>query len=517
VIEQMRSRALLMHAGDSVALAAVDLPAGSAVQVGGAKLVVRQDIPFGHKLAVQPITEGQAVFKYGQPIGRATQAIAAGEHVHVHNVESVRGRGDLSEDQESNLGTVAERPGPARPSLTDDLSSADLPRMSSPPQFLGYRRPDGRVGVRNHVLVLSTVDCASAVVDRIGRELPEVVALTHPWGCSQVGADLAQTQRVLTEFAGHPNVAACLLIGLGCETMPGAEIAGQLAERGVLIQRLTIQAEGGNRPTLARGLGIAREFLQEAANARREPVAFGELIVGVECGGSDGWSGVTANPAVGAASDMVVAAGGTVILSEVPEFIGAEHLLAARATEPEIAASIYAACRRYEVEARRMGVDLRGAQPTPGNIAGGLTTIEEKSLGAIAKGGSAAVREFLPYGCRPTRRGLVVMDTPGNDPESVTGMVAGGAQVVVFTTGRGSPTGCPIAPVIKVASNTPMFRRLQDDLDLDAGTILDGDESVPDVGRRILAAILTAVDGQKTAAEEWGHKEFAINMIGPRL
>jgi altronate dehydratase large subunit len=264
-------------------------------------------------------------------------------------------------------------------------------------------------------------------------------------------------------------------------------------------------------------LSIARVLLQEVSGAVREPVPLSELIVGVECGGSDAWSGVAANPAVGVASDLLIKMGGTVILSEVTEFIGAEHLLAARAADPAIARQIVDATVRREEEAKRMKVDMRGAQPTPGNIAGGLTTIEEKSLGAIAKGGSTPIREFLEYAHRPTQHGLVSMDTPGNDPESVTAMVAGGAQVVVFTTGRGSPTGCPIAPVIKVASNSAMYHRLQDDMDLDAGTVVSAGESLDSVGRRILDEIMAVANGRQTAAEAWGHKEFAISEIGSRL
>jgi altronate dehydratase large subunit len=268
---------------------------------------------------------------------------------------------------------------------------------------------------------------------------------------------------------------------------------------------------------LDKGLGMARELFQEVSRAQREAIPLSELVVATECGGSDAWSGVTANPALGAASDLVVRAGGTVILSEASEFIGAEHVLAARAASPEVAACIVESARRREDEASRVGVDLRGAQPTPGNIAGGLSTIEEKSLGTIAKGGTTPVRECLPYAHRPTQRGLVVMDTPGNDPESVTGMVAGGAQVVVFTTGRGSPTGCPIAPVIKVASNSAMFRKMADDMDVNAGTILESGESLASVGRRIFDEIIAVANGKQTSAETWGHKEFAINVIGPRL
>ena len=505
--------ALLMHFGDDVALAVMDLHAGDMIQVDGYSIVLRQPIPSGHKFSLRPIASGDLVRKYGQPIGRATSAIVPGEHVHVHNVESLRGRGDLSSPPHG----IALEPARVQQSATDDWLSVASAGESLASTFLGYRRKDGRVGVRNHVLVLSTVGCANAVVDHIGQALPEVVALSHVYGCSQIGDNLAQSRRVLEEFAAHPNVGAVLLIGLGCESMPTVEMGEMLAARGVLVERLTIQDEGGSRATFTKGVSIARELLQEASGAVREPAPLSELVVGVECGGSDAWSGVAANPAVGVASDLVVKAGGTVVLSEVTEFIGAEHLLAARAADPSVARQIVEATVRREEEAKRMKVDMRGAQPTPGNIAGGLTTIEEKSLGAIAKGGSTPIREFLEYAHRPTQRGLVIMDTPGNDPESVTAMVAGGAQVIVFTTGRGSPTGCPIAPVIKVASNSAMYHRLQDDMDLDAGSVISAGESLDSVGRRVLDEIIVVANGKQTAAEAWGHKEFAISEIGPRL
>ena len=494
--------ALRMHPDDDVALAVIDLAPGCVVQVDSRAITLRQPIPSGHKLALRPIARGEQVRKYGQSIGRATADIATGEHVHAHNLESLRGRGDLGLTAQSAALEQSEVTFERKPQAELEPSAAT---------FLGYRRKDGRAGARNHVLVLATVGCANAVVDHIGRLLPEVVAVSHVYGCSQIGDDLTQTRRVLHEFAVHPNVGAVLLIGLGCETMPTLEMSDQLAVQGLMIQ------DDGSRATAVRGVAIARELLQQVSNARREPIPLSELTLGVECGGSDAWSGVTANPALGVASDLVVKAGGTVILSEVPEFIGAEHLLAARAADPSIAAQIVEAALRREQEANRMGVDMRGSQPTPGNMAGGLTTIEEKSLGTISKGGSTPIREFLRYAYRPTQRGLVIMDTPGNDPESVTAMAAGGAQVVVFTTGRGSPTGCPIAPVVKVASNSAMYHRLRDDMDLDAGTMISAGESLVSVGQRIFDEIVAAASGKQTAAETWGHKEFAINVIGPRL
>ncbi len=499
---------LLMHPDDNLAVAATDIPAGETIEIAGETIVVPGAIPFGHKVARRHIDPGGILFKYGQPIGRATAAIAPGEHVHVHNVESLRGRGDLGQ---SRLPMAA--PGLA---AAFRLKTADAGEVSAT-HFMGYRRKDGRAGVRNHVLVMSTVGCANSVVDRIGQALPDVVALSHVWGCSQIGDDLTQSRRVLEEFAIHPNVGAAILVGLGCETMPTVEMGEKLTAMGMPVVRLTIQEEGGTRATYHKAVGLAQELLQEAGGIQRVPISISELIVGLECGGSDAWSGITANPSVGVASDLVVRGGGAVILSETTEFIGAEHVLAARAADEEVAKLIFKYTLGREEEAARMGVDMRGGQPTPGNIAGGLTTIEEKSLGAIAKGGSTIVQEVIPYAHRPTRRGLVVMDTPGNDPESVTAMVAGGAQIVLFTTGRGSPTGCPIAPVIKIATNSVMYRKLSDDMDVDAGTIVEEGEPLGSVGCRIFEEILAVANGRQTAAEIWGAKEFAINVVGPRM
>ncbi len=497
-----------MHPNDNIAVAPVDLPSGTIVEVEGETILLLRPIPFGHKFARRPILAGGIIFKYGQPVGRALAEIAAGEHVHVHNIESLRGRGDLGQ----GAGSLAVTGSAA----TFKLKTADAGELPAT-HFMGYRRKDGRAGVRNHLLVMSTVHCSNSVVDRIGQMLPQVVSLSHAWGCSQLGDDLAQSRRVLEEFAAHPNVGAAILIGLGCETMPTVAMGEKLAGMGLPVVRLTIQEEGGTRATYSKTMGLATEILQDLQRAQREPIPLSELIVGLECGGSDGWSGITANPAVGVASDLVVAGGGTVILSETTEFIGAEHVLAARAADDAVARQVVAFTRGREAEAARMGVDMRGGQPTPGNIAGGLTTVEEKSLGAIAKGGSTIIQEAIPYAHRPSRRGLVVMDTPGNDPESVTAMVAGGAQIVVFTTGRGSPAGCPIAPVIKVATNSAMYRHLSDDMDLDAGTIVEEGEPLGSVGCRIFDEIVAVANGKQTAAEVWGAKEFAINVIGPRV
>jgi len=490
------SEIMRLHPRDNVALALEPLPRGKVVSVADVSVRLRDPIPYSHKVALSPVPPGGRIVKYGYPIGRATRHISPGEHVHIHNVESGRGHGHGAMPAE-------EPPGPPVPRFPSD-------------RFLGFRRPNGRVGVRNHVLVLASVHCVNGVVERIGWEVPGVVALPHIYGCSQLGEDLAQTLRVLRGYAAHPNVGAVLLVGLGCETLPTADLVDSLREEGHRVELLLVQEVGGSRAAVRRGKELATQLLGEVGELRREPVSLSELIVAVECGGSDAWSGVTANPVVGAVADAVVAHGGTVIMSEVTEFIGAEHILAARAASPRVAEELLRAVARREGVAKGMGVDLRGAQPSPGNMEGGLTTIEEKSLGAIAKGGTTPVREVVPYGTRPSSRGLVIMDTSGNDLESVTGMVAGGAQVVLFTTGRGTPVGNPIAPVIKISSNTPLYERMRDDLDFDAGPVLRG-KPAGEVAEGLAALLFEVIGGQPTRAEEWGHREFAIEPRGPRV
>ena len=380
--------------------------------------------------------------------------------------------------------------------------------------FQGYRRANGTVGVRNHVLVIPSVMCANHVVDRIGRSVPDVVTVTHPTGCAQVGADFEQTKRTMAGFAANPNVGAVLVVGLGCETNESKALTQEIAARGQRVEVLGIQETGGTTETIARGIEMARALVAEAAVHRREECPVSALILGTECGGSDGFSGITANPALGFASDRLVAEGGTVILAEVPELVGAEHLLAARASEP-VAAKLYEMIERVEARARAMHVDMRYGNPTQGNIAGGLSTIEEKSLGAAYKGGSTTLREVVEYAERPSERGLIVMDTPGQDIEQMTGMIAGGAQVVVFTTGRGTPTGSAIAPVIKVATNSSMFEHMRENMDVNAGTILDGTRTLEEVGDEIFDWIVDAANGRQPAAEALGFHDFAINRIGP--
>jgi altronate dehydratase large subunit len=383
--------------------------------------------------------------------------------------------------------------------------------------FMGYRRHNGRAGVRNLVLILPSVVCSNTVVQRIAQQVPECVFVTHQHGCSQVGDDVEQTRATLIGYATNPNVSGVLVVSLGCETIEGDRVAQMIAETGQDVEFLGIQEEGGIKATVAKGIERVHALLERASRHTREPVPLSELILAVQCGGSDAFSGITANPALGIASDMLVAAGGTVMLAEVPECLGAEHLLAARARTPEVGEQLVAAVRRYEDDALRMGVDLNKGNPAPGNIKGGLTTIEEKSIGAMKKGGSTPLNEVIAYAQPPTQKGLVIMDTPGNDIESVTGNLAGMAQMVVFTTGRGSVTGAAIAPVIKVATNTPMYAKMTDHMDINAGTVVDGTETLQEVGRRLFEKVIAVANGEQTRSEEWGCNEFGINRIGPSL
>jgi altronate dehydratase large subunit len=380
--------------------------------------------------------------------------------------------------------------------------------------FGGYRRPDGRAGVRNHVAVISTVSCANVVVQQIERAVPGVVAVTHEHGCSQVGADLQQTIDTLVGVGRNPNVFATLVVSLGCEAVPAADVARRIAESGKPTELIVIQDAGGTTNAVEAGKKVVRRFLRQAQKVERRPCPISDLTLALECGGSDGWSGLTANPALGHCSDLLVAAGGTALLAETPELIGAEHLMNRPGSSPEAVAQLFAAIEAFENEVRRLGVDPRGAQPTPGNMAGGLTTIEEKSLGAMMKGGTTPLREFVRYAQQPSQHGLVMMDTPGNDVTAMSAQVAGGAQVMVFTTGRGTPTGTPVVPVIKVATNSAIFERMRDNMDLDAGTIIGAGESLASVGRRIYDEVLCVADGKLTRAEVLGHREFAICRIG---
>ncbi len=499
---------------DNIAVASRTLPVGAQLQYDGQTLSVNRPIGMGHKVALRAIRKGEPVYKYGQIIGFAGQDIAAGDHVHVHNVAA-----DAFERDYAFCRDCPPPPAPAEPRF-----------------FQGYDRGDGRFGTRNTIAVISTVNCSASTSKYISekvrargllRSYPTVdgvVAITHKAGCAMQydGPDHRQLDRTLAGFARHPNVAAYILVGLGCET--GQAI--HLIENQGLVQLngsqhkpavLTIQECGGIGKTVEAGVQMVAELLPQVNEVRRTTLPASKLVLGTNCGGSDGNSGVTANPALGVASDLLVAQGGISILGETPEIYGAEHLLTRRAISRAVGEKLIERIKWWEWYTGIFGAEINN-NPSPGNKDGGLTTIYEKSLGAIAKGGSTALVDVVGYAEPVRAKGLVVMDTPGYDPVSMTGIVAGGANVLVFTTGRGSVFGCKPAPSIKVATNSPLYHHMIEDMDINAGAILEG-TAVEEVGRQIFEEILAVASGKKTKSElsGVGEEEFAPWSIGPTL
>ncbi|MBI2824914.1 MAG: altronate dehydratase [Planctomycetia bacterium] len=503
-----------LHPDDNICVAARDLEQGAAISAGYKSVTLTGRVRLGHKIAVTPIAKGERVIRYGQTIGFATEAIEPGDWVHTHNLAA----GEFQRDYRY----ATEIPPDPEPILGRT--------------FQGYRRADGRVGTRNYLAVLSTVNCSASVskhiAERFDRELlaryPNVdgiLPITHKGGCGLQfgGEDHQQLNRVLAGFARHPNIGGYLLVGLGCET--GA--VSYLVEQGGLVQLgaparklppiLNLQDCGGTAKTLEAAIKQVAAMLPAVNDVEREPIPAAEILLGLNCGGSDGNSGVTANPALGVASDMLVAAGGTTILTETPEIYGAEHLLTRRARTRAIGEKLIERIHWWERYTGAFGVKMDN-NPSPGNKDGGLTTIYEKSLGAAAKGGSTALNGVFLYGEPIAARGFVFMDSPGFDPASVTGLVASGANVICFTTGRGSCYGCKPTPSIKIASNTPMYERMVDDMDIDAGRILSG-TPVEEVGREIFEFVLAVASGRKTKSEIHGigEEEIVPWSIGPTL
>ncbi len=499
---------------DNLAVAARPLPAGLKIEFDGGTFALAERIGMGHKIALRPIRGGEPAYKYGQIIGFATRDIAPGELIHEHNLAA----GAFDRD----YAWCVDRPPPPAP--------------AEPRYWQGYDRGDGRYGTRNYIAIISTVNCSASTSKYISerfktqdllRDYPNVdgvVALTHKAGCAMQydGPDHRQLDRTLAGFAKHPNVVAYILIGLGCETGQAIHLIEDhgLVQLGANRERplvLTIQQCGGIGKTVEAGIRAIAELLPRANDVRRTPLPASRLILGTNCGGSDGNSGVTANPAVGVASNLLVAQGGTSILGETTEIYGAEHLLTRRAVSREVGEKLVERIKWWEWYAGVFGAEINN-NPSVGNKEGGLTTIYEKSLGAIAKGGSTALVDVVGYAEPVRAKGFVVMDTPGYDPVSMTGIVAGGANVLVFTTGRGSVFGCKPAPSIKVATNTPLYRHMIDDMDIDAGVILDG-TPVEVVGQQIFDEILEVASGQKTKSERSGvgEDEFAPWSIGPTL
>jgi altronate hydrolase len=493
-----------LHADDDVVIARVELPAGTMVTKENVRAAVR--IPAGHKIAVRAVPKGKPVHRYNQIIGFATQDIAPGDHVHVHNVAM----GDFQRDY-------------AFCSLVKDTKP-----VAQPATFMGIKRPDGRVATRNYIGILTSVNCSATVARMIAEHFKNrlddypnvdgVVALTHKSGCGMASEGEATDvlRRTIAGYARHPNFFSSQLVGLGCEANQiNSLLAAQQLKRSDKLHTFTIQEKGGTRKAVENGIAQVREMLPEANKVKREPVPASHLILGLQCGGSDGYSGISANPALGAAVDLLVRHGGTAILSETPEIYGAEHLLTRRAVSKEVGEKLIERIRWWEEYTQRLGNEMNN-NPSPGNKAGGLTTILEKSLGAVAKGGTTNLVAVYEYAEPVKAHGFVYMDTPGYDPVSATGQVAGGANMICFTTGRGSAYGCKPAPSLKLATNTPMYERMEDDMDVNCGAILDGSMSVQEAGQRIFELVLATASGapSKSEAHGFGADEFVPWQLG---
>jgi altronate hydrolase len=503
--------AIRLNPADNIVVAQCALLAGT--RLPGEAVTVAGSIPAGHKVATHPIRKDEPVRRYGQIIGFATADIAPGEHVHTHNVAM------RDFDRDHAFSTLAT------PTVYVD----------QPATFQGILRADGRVATRNYIGVLTSVNCSATVARHIAdafrrnpftgdgllADYPRVdgvVALTHKTGCGMAGEGEAMDvlRRTIAGYARHPNFAAVIMVGLGCEANQLSRLVD--AERltvGDTLHTMTIQDTGGTAKTVQRGVAQIRELLPDANRVQRQPVPAAHLVVGLQCGGSDGHSGITANPALGAASDLVVSHGGTVILSETPETYGAEHLFTRRAVSPEVGKKLLALFDWWKEYTAKNGGHLDN-NPSPGNKAGGITTILEKSLGAAAKAGSTNLVDVVRYAEAVAAKGFVFMDTPGYDPVSATGQVAGGANMICFTTGRGSVFGCVPAPSLKLATNTPMYRRMSDDMDVNCGGIADGTDSVQACGQRIFELILATASGQQSKSEAlgFGEAEFAPWQLG---
>lgn len=492
-----------LHASDDVVIARNQLVSGTVVKEEGITVVGL--IPPGHKIATRAIEPGTPVRRYGQIIGFASRPIAAGQHVHTHNLAM----GDFTRDYAYS----AE----ARESI----------RFETPATFDGIVREDGRVATRNYIGILTSVNCsatvARAIADHFRRDIhPQmladypnvdgVVALTHGVGCAvdPEGEGLAVLQRTLGGYACHPNFASVLVIGLGCETN---QISALMSTQGLKVsaklKAFTIQDTGGTTKTIQRGIELIQQMLPAANAVRRETVSASHLTIGLQCGGSDGYSGISANPVLGAAVDLLVRHGGTAILSETPEIYGAEHLLTRRAVTPEVGKKLVDRIRWWEQYCKRNGASMDN-NPSSGNKAGGLTTVLEKSLGGISKGGSTNLVEVYEYAQPVRARGLVFMDTPGYDPISATGQVAGGANMICFTTGRGSAYGCAPSPSVKLATNTALWMRQSDDMDLNCGEVLDGGVTIEELGAKLFQMLLDTASGKRSRSElhGYGQNEF---------
>ena len=497
-----------LSANDNVAVALRDIASGEQT----ATVTTTDDIPKGHKVALAQISKGVAVTKYAQIIGYATDDIGIGKHIHTHNIEF------RNTDHQYEFGT--------------DNNTPDLLKPASRATFMGYKRSNGKTGTRNYIAVIASVNCSATAVQSIASafdhslleqysNIDGVVGLSHSTGCglADSGDGYDNLQRVIQGYAQHPNVGGVLLVGLGCEVNQISTLVEQTElERGPLLRTMNIQSVGGHKKTIAAGIARIKEMLPKVDDVIRESCPASELMLALQCGGSDAWSGITANPALGYASDLLIKNGGTAVIAETPEVYGAEHLLTRRASDESIGKKLIERIEWWEQHVQLNGGSMDN-NPSPGNKLGGLTTILEKSLGAVAKGGTTSLNGVYRYAECVDRKGFVFMDSPGYDPASITGEVAGGCNLVAFTTGRGSTYGCKPSPCIKIATNTEMFDRMQDDMDINAGKIVTEGASIEDVGQEIFDLLLAVASGQQPLSEQHGlgDHEFIPWQIGATM
>lgn len=496
-----------LHPNDDVVIARVEIPGGTTVTRENVRAAER--IPAGHKLAARDIAEGRPVKRYDQIIGFATRAIRAGEHVHVHNLAM----GDFERDY----------------AYCAEVKPVDY--VAEPATFEGIVRDDGRVATRNYIGILTSVNCSATVARMIADHFRNrldaypnvdgVVALTHKSGCGMAseGEPIDVLRRTMAGYARHPNFFAVQVVGLGCEANQLNNLLSvHQLKRSDKLAAYTIQEKGGTMKAVREGISRIEALLPAANRVVRQRVPASKLVLGLQCGGSDGYSGISANPALGAAVDLLVRHGGTAILSETPEIYGAEHLLTRRAVTREVGEKLIRRIKWWEDYTRRNGNEMNN-NPSPGNKAGGLTTILEKSLGAVAKGGTTNLVDVYEYAEPATAKGFVYMDTPGYDPVSATGQVAGGANMICFTTGRGSAYGCKPAPSLKLATNTPLYVHQEEDMDFNCGTVVDGTETIQAAGERFFGLILRTASGARSKSEQWGYgeDEFAPWVLGATM
>ena len=506
--KQVTGPTIRLHNADNVVVARTDIQSGASVE--GYNIVARNLVPAGYKIAIRDISEGEPVLKYNTTIGFASEFVPAGTMVHNHNISF----GEFDRDY----------------AYSRDYKPLELLPEVDRATFQGYRRQNGQAGTRNFIAVVSTVNCSATVVHEIANNFTKehlaafpnvdgVAAFAHALGCGMemTGEPMDLLQRTLAGYIRHPNIAGALVIGLGCERCQvGGLFSAQNLTTGPQLRTMVMQESGGTRKSIETGIGIIEEMLVEANKCERESVPASHITVGLQCGGSDGFSSITANPALGAAVDLLSRHGGTGILSETPEIYGVEHTLTARAATPEIGKKLIERIRWWKDEyAPGRDVQING-KVSPGNQTGGLANILEKSLGSSMKGGTGPLMEVYKYAEPVTTKGFVFMDSPGFDPVSATGQIAGGANIVAFTTGRGSCFGAKPTPSIKLATNTPMFERMEEDMDINCGDIIDGTASVDEVGQRIFNYFLHIASGGKTKSEtlDLGRHEFIPWQIG---